>query len=38
MKANKAVKERVTPVVNELLKLKKDYLSLTGTSFDPIKG
>jgi bifunctional glutamyl/prolyl-tRNA synthetase len=37
LKANKAVKERVMPAVNELLKLKADYLALTGTSFDPIK-
>eukprot|EP00596_Hydrurales_sp_CCMP1899_P008436 CAMPEP_0119039766 /NCGR_PEP_ID=MMETSP1177-20130426/9414_1 /TAXON_ID=2985 /ORGANISM="Ochromonas sp, Strain CCMP1899" /LENGTH=623 /DNA_ID=CAMNT_0007004031 /DNA_START=257 /DNA_END=2128 /DNA_ORIENTATION=- len=37
LKANKAIKERVMPCVNELLKLKADYLALTGTSFDPIK-
>jgi hypothetical protein len=37
LKANKAIKERVMPAVTELLKLKADYLALTGTSFDPIK-
>jgi hypothetical protein len=37
LKANKAIKERVMPCVQELLKLKADYLALTGTSFDPIK-
>ena len=37
LKADKAAKELITPVVNELLQLKKDYERLTGKPFDPPK-
>jgi len=37
MKANKAAKETITPVVEALLQLKKEYERVTGKPFDPPK-
>ena len=37
LKANKAAKETITPVVEALLQLKKEYERVTGKSFDPPK-
>jgi WHEP-TRS domain len=37
LKANKAGKDAITPVVAELLQLKKEFEILTGNPFDPPK-
>lgn len=37
LKANKAAKDVITPVVAELLQLKKEFELLTGNPFDPPK-
>ena len=37
LKANKAGKDAITPVVAELLQLKKEFENLTGNPFDPPK-
>ena len=37
LKANKAAKDAITPVVAELLQLKKEFELLTGNPFDPPK-
>lgn len=37
LKANKAGKDAITPIVAELLQLKKEFQELTGNPFDPPK-